>query len=100
MFNDFIYLAKGFQMRPKVRSTLSRQFYVPQFPLSLRRKRLVVSGKTEKASIATLMSFFHSIVLFVISNKTWAIKLRCWFSGLFRNPATAYPIFGVLHFTF
>ena len=25
MFYDFIYLAKGFRMRPKVRSTLSNQ---------------------------------------------------------------------------
>ena len=27
MFYDFIYLAKGFRMRPKVRSTLNRQVW-------------------------------------------------------------------------
>ena len=31
MFYDFIYLAKGFRMRPKIRSTLKNEFHFRMF---------------------------------------------------------------------
>ena len=44
MFYDFIYLAKGFRMRPKVRSTLSTRFNF-FYNLKLKKKSLNSQGK-------------------------------------------------------
>ena len=91
MFYDFIYLAKGFRMRPKVRSTLSS--YVTYNKVPSRERKKVIFAQTPSVEVFCILFELIGCSLFVIVhwNVPWLVKHRFYNPRVFKR----YRLFAV-----